>query len=199
MPVTLIKLGGSLLSLPDLPARLEELLGQFSDEQTLLLVGGGPTADVVRTWDSVHSLTPTLAHDLAIESLHLNQSLLTHLLPNLEAVDTRDEAAAAWNTGRLPLLNVPLFLQDEEPKQQLQLPRSWQATSDAIAAWVAIHWPAQRLVLAKSASLPASDEIEQAVHDGLVDACFGAWFPRLPSVDWVNLRDDVQVRQSWRA
>ena len=137
MPVTLIKLGGSLLSLPDLPARLEWLLRQFPDDQTLLLVGGGPTTNVVRDWDRVHSLDAAIAHDLAIESLRLNQSLLTRLLPGLDMVGTRTAAAVAWESGQRALLDVPEYLQVEEPEHpQLSLPRSWQATSDAIAAWV---------------------------------------------------------------
>ena len=56
MMTIVYKIGGSLLDLPDLARRVELIVSPQSDGRPLFVVGGGPTANIVREWDRVHQL-----------------------------------------------------------------------------------------------------------------------------------------------
>ena len=86
MNVTVLKLGGSLLDLVDLPDRLRVAFAKLDGAQPLLVCGGGDAADVVRGWHVAHALDDEQSHWLAMESIRLNQRLLLTLLPELELV-----------------------------------------------------------------------------------------------------------------
>ncbi len=104
MSITLYKIGGSLLDLPDLAQRMQQLLSLRTKTVPLILVGGGPTADVVRRWDRIHQLGEQRAHWLAIHSLSLNEALLAELLPRCVRVRSKVELSEQSQSGRLPLL-----------------------------------------------------------------------------------------------
>src|SRR5271166_3401866 len=70
-----VKVGGSLFSMPDLAQRLRRWLAQ-AGPRILLVPGGGAAADVVREFDKCHSLGEEASHWLALWSLRLNAELL---------------------------------------------------------------------------------------------------------------------------
>ena len=200
MTLAVYKLGGSLLSLPDLVPRLERLFERESGHTRRLVVsGGGPTADIVRGWDRLHGLGEERAHWLALESLRLNELLLAELLPGAAVVRSRDEAERVWDAGGLPILCACDFLREAERRAALPLPHTWDVTSDSIAAWLAAVWPADRLVLLKSVSLdqPAAGSAEPAGDVRLVDPYFHVLAPHVREVRWVNLREDVLTVEEW--
>lgn len=197
MAIHVYKVGGSLLSLPDLTRRLTDLVVSHGCTSPLLITGGGPAADIVRGWQTTHGFDEDTAHDLALQAMALNQHLVDRLLPRGTLVTNRDEADRAWRDGRWSLLDAGPFLSSEEPAHSLALPHTWQASSDAIAAWVAIHWPADRLVLLKSTDRPAGSTAATLADAGLVDPCLAHWADRLPRVDWVNLRSAVPRSTPW--
>ena len=189
-PVTVWKVGGSLLTLPDLPERLETAMTAAAALKPLIVVGGGDTADLVRRWDRIHGLGEERAHWLALESLGLNELLLTRLLRGTTIVETRRDAARAWAEGRWPILHAVAFVTAEEPAAAVRLPHCWDVTSDSVAAWVAAVWPAAELVLVKSTSLPAGSSVAEAASRGLVDAWLPQIASRVPSIRWIDLRSD---------
>ena len=195
--VQVVKLGGSLLGWPETPGRLAQLLSHDSCPRPLLIVGGGLTADIVRDWHTLHSLDETTAHDLAVATMTLNSRLLAALLPQATLVGNRDEAATAWIDHRWPILDCAAFLPREEPAQPHELPHTWQATSDAIAAWITLAWPASHLVLLKSTDLHDQPPPHQLAADGLIDHCLAGWLEQLPTVDWVNLRAATPQPARW--
>lgn len=194
MRVTVLKLGGSLLDLGDLPDRLRSVLKMLRGDQPLLVCGGGDAADVVRRWHETHALDDKQSHWLAMESVRLNQRLLLTLLPEFELVSNRAAAESVWTRGRVPLLDLMSFVSIEESRAECgtkPLPHTWDVTSDSLAAWVAIRWPASRLVLLKSAELPARENgwtIQKAADAGLVDRHFPALRPKLTSTFWCAMR-----------
>lgn len=192
MSVTLYKIGGSLLDLPTLPIRLREVVP--ADVSPLFVVGGGPTADLVREWDQVHKIGEERAHWLALRSLQLNESLLAELLPNAEIVRSRDEAISLWAGGGWPVLSAHDFVSAEEPASPVPLPHTWEATSDSVAAWIARCWPVERLVLLKSVDLPVGATNGRGFTEcngrELVDANFSKLARTILVVDWINLRGD---------
>ena len=85
-PVTIVKVGGSLLDWPELPDRLDRFLERASAQRiptsaTVLLCGGGPFADSVRRLDRVHHLGDFAAHRLAIQAMDLASTVLLCILP----------------------------------------------------------------------------------------------------------------------
>ena len=74
-----IKLGGSLLDLSGLAARLGRFLKNCSAHQRLLIVGGGGVADLVRQFDTLHHLGKEHGHWLAVRAMHFN----THLVMSM--------------------------------------------------------------------------------------------------------------------
>ncbi len=187
------KIGGSLLSLPDLAARIRAVLQQQSGTQPLLVAGGGRTADLVRDWDEIHQLGDETAHWLALRSLTLNQALLLELLPNARIVTDRAAAADAWTAGHLPIICAHSFLRAEEHRLREEepgacLPHNWDVSSDSVAAWIALNWPASELVLLKSTDMPNGCNIETAATDGFVDGYFPILGRRVNRISWVNAR-----------
>lgn len=180
------KVGGSLLALGDLAQRLRRVLELRPDRRRLLVVGGGATADLVRGWDRLFGLGEERAHWLALRSLMLNEALVADLLPESRIVHSRAEAESAWWAGRIPILCAYSFLRAEERESGAHLPHRWEVTSDSIAAWVALRWPAEELVLLKSVPLPHG-----ADDPPPVDRYFGELAPRLKRIGWVDLRSDA--------
>jgi aspartokinase-like uncharacterized kinase len=80
-----IKVGGSLLDWPGLPARLAEVLAGQT-RRVVLIVGGGRAVDWVRDLDRWHGLGEERAHALALRALDLTAHLLAALVPGLEVV-----------------------------------------------------------------------------------------------------------------
>lgn len=193
--VTVVKLGGSLLRRIDLADRLAEFL--VARERPLLVVGGGDPADVVRGWGRVHGLPDEVAHEVAIASLRLAAELVVRLVPRTTVVSTRLAADEVWAAEGVPVLDVGTFQSSEGPADD-RLPATWDVTSDALAAWIALRWPASRLVILKSRPLPTDIDWTTAAALGLVDP----WFPRIVEgmdVTWRTLppsadRVDVNLR-----
>lgn len=198
MSVVVIKIGGSLLDLPDLGPRLTRLLQRFSQDPDdvrkreflpLLVVGGGALADVVRDWDTTYRLGEEVSHRLAMATLAVNEMLLSQLLPNAVRVGNREEADAAWREDRSPVLKTADFLESEEFHSAIEpVPHNWTVTSDSLAAWIAAVWPASRLLLMKSTDASVDLAMSEWPAQNLVDAYFPQVMSRIPQIDWINLR-----------
>ncbi|HEV3003061.1 MAG TPA: hypothetical protein VGX78_01305, partial [Pirellulales bacterium] len=86
--VRVIKLGGSLLDLPDVAGRLRNWLARQATVSNIALVGGGRLADVVRDYDRLHSMSDYDSHWLAIRAMELNSRLLASLLREAHWLDS---------------------------------------------------------------------------------------------------------------
>ena len=197
MPVTVIKVGGSLFDLPNLGNRLSHVLGQLDGSRPLIISGGGRTADLVRDWDRIHNLGEERAHWLAIQSLTLNERLLNQLLPESEWVDSHAAAEAAWRANRVPILSAYAYLSRpaNSSLEHMELPAAWEVTSDSIAAWITLTWPADELVLLKSVDLPDTVTTDDLSAQELVDPYFPKLADSLPCLRWCNLRSSEETLQ----
>ena len=193
MSIAVLKLGGSLLDLPDLSVRVQTVFNKLGSDRPLLVCGGGAAADIVRGWDERFRLNEERAHWLALEAIRLNQRLLLDLLPKLELVASRAAAESAWRHDRVPLLDLAAFVSIEEASLDVheRLPHTWDVTSDSLAAWVALRWPASQLVLLKSIDWPFDEQVVShrlMAERGLVDAYFPTIARNLPMIRWCHLR-----------
>lgn len=190
MPVIVLKLGGSLLDLADLPIRLRAVIAKVECGRPLIVCGGGEAADVVRGWHETHGFDEERSHWLAMEAVRLNQALLATVLPEFEIVTNRADAVSTWERGAIPLLDLLGFVRDEEAVSSIEqrLPHTWDVTSDSLAAWVTLRWPAERLVLLKSVDRPFAATLNDLAQQKFVDRHFPIVAAQLPQLDWINLR-----------
>lgn len=186
-----IKVGGSLLDWPPLGRRLGAYLESRRAERPLVIVGGGPSADVVRALDRVHGLGEVTAHHLALRALDLTAHLLAALVPGLDVVDRASALELVWNSGRVPVLAPRRFLDFEDRADPLE--RSWDVTTDSVAARVAERLGAAELVLLKSEQAPPGIDRERAADRGLVDRAFPRVSKALERVSYLNFRDSTAV------
>ncbi len=123
-----VKFGGSLLGCA--PSLVRILAA--APRPILVIPGGGPFADVVRTLDPA----PDAAHWMAIAAMEQVGLYLAALgLPGVEALRVPDA----------PSVLLPYrLLRDRDP-----LPHSWRVSSDTLAAWCAAGLGCE-LLLAKS-------------------------------------------------
>jgi len=192
MSLVVYKLGGSLLDLPDLGQRLMRLWNSRPEEKRrLLIVGGGKLADVVREWDDRFGLGDEDAHELAVMSLGLSESLIDRMIPRLVNV-TDFQDALGLDEGETGLVSVSDLLDEGEERGAL-VPRSWEFTTDAISAWLASIVKADELILLKSTDCGETPVIKELQSEGKLDGEFWNCRQRDYPIHWINLRDEKIV------
>jgi aspartokinase-like uncharacterized kinase len=183
----IVKVGGSLFDWPELGPRLQRWLERLRDGRVILVPGGGPVVDVVRDLDRKHQLGEETAHDLALRMVAVNARFLAALLKQCVVVDSQNACSGIWDQGDVPILDCHRFL-CAEGERETELPHTWDATSDSIAAYVARRAGARRLVLLKSTDDPTRGDWIEAARLGIIDP----WFARVVgselAVEVVNLR-----------
>ena len=128
---------------------------------------------------------------------HSTRSLVAAILTNARLATNREEARAAWSDGKLAVLASAEFVREEERITGDVLPRSWDITSDSIAAYIALHWPADALVLLKSAPLPEDGDLQTAARRGLVDPYLSDLAARIPRIGWADLNLGGPIVRQW--
>ncbi len=156
-----------------------------------MIAGGGPTVDFIRELDRTHGLGEARAHNLALHALDFTANLLASLLPgNLRVVGSLGAVRSAWSDRAIPILAPRRFLSEIDRHGADPLPESWDVTSDAIAARVAVNLGAECLVLLKSAPLTHGVTCREAARLGVVDPIFPRVARALSRVEYLNLREE---------
>ena len=191
--IAVVKVGGSLYDLPDLSWRLQRWLDTDARVQPptriILVPGGGPTTDAVRVLDRTHDLGDEQAHWLALRALSLNAHFLANLLPGARVSTVVQQVETRWNV----LDALAFFRTDEELHNRPTIPHVWAASSDTVAARVAVAAQARRLILLKSVTMPSDvSDWEEAGRRHIVDSLFAPMLRQSPpelEVSTVNLRE----------
>lgn len=171
---TVVKLGGSLVA--DAP-RLRACLAHLADGAAgpcVVVPGGGPFAEAVRTAQAALGVSDALAHRLALDAMGRMAEVLSELEPRLVPARDPEAIAALLASGRVPVWD-PAALKAGHP----DIPETWDVTSDSLALWLAAAIGAPRCCLVKSADRPAglTDWADLAAR-GFVDAAFPAFAAR---------------------
>jgi aspartokinase-like uncharacterized kinase len=188
-----VKVGGSLFAHPRLGPRLATYLDSISSNPIVIVPGGGAAANVVRKWDRDQELGDAAAHELALKAMTLNGYFLGELLRlargrECSSVSGRiSDWPAIWKAGHAVIADAAALMQDVDSAVS-RLPRSWDITSDTIAARIALDVHASRLVLLKSAPFPSDASWEVAADRGVVDSGF-CRFSNCLSIEWIDFRD----------
>lgn len=186
-----VKVGGSLLTRPDLGPAIATWLDQRLAErqpeiQVNFIVGGGAIIDAFRQLDSIHSLDPISLHWQCVAALRHTGEILASLIPNCVVIDSEasfdSHRRSATAVGRFVIIPDAFYHRNRGDC----LPCDWQTTSDSIAALLANKIDAEQLVLLKSCDIPQHIDISDAARRGIIDPTF-ATIVRLARVEIVQL------------
>ena len=148
-PISVIKIGGSLLADG---ARLRAVLTDIAagrDGACILVPGGGPFADAVRAAQAALALDDALAHRLALDAMGRMAEVLCALEPRLARFTDPSALVGLIEAGRVPIWD-PAALKAGHPA----IAESWDVTSDSLALWLATEIRAARCIVVKSAPPP---------------------------------------------
>jgi 5-(aminomethyl)-3-furanmethanol phosphate kinase len=145
--LSVIKVGGGLARVPGALDRVCSGLAELSREHALVVVpGGGPFSDAVRTFESRTGLSADAAHWMAILGMDQYAHALADRIAGAALVEEPGEVWAVLTAGHLAVLAPARWMRSADV-----LPHSWMVTSDSIAAYVAGALGANRLALIKPA------------------------------------------------
>lgn len=186
LPIRVIKLGGSLLDLDDLPERFDRWMVAQSPMHNVLIVGGGKLVDALRDLHGRFQLDERETHWMAVDLLEMTGGIVAGLLPAWSVVIGMAELSASIQSPKPANL---IFVAGAWLRTRTDVPETWEITSDSIAALVANHLKAEELVLLKSTMAPAIDE-EMAGEELAVGELVGEGFyesvARLSKVGFVD-------------
>ncbi len=167
-----IKLGGSLLAMPDWPAAVAALLADST--RPLVVVGGGGLVDGLRAIDAASPRPAALMHRLAIEAMSLTASLVADAC-RLPVVTSPGPAGGILDAAR--------WLASSGAGGDL--PVGWHVTSDSIAA-TAARRGSRGLLLVKSVPPPleAGGNLASLAARGWVDEHFPTAADDVQPIAW---------------
>lgn len=175
-PIRVVKVGGSLLSQPTLPAKIQEFLKSSPSFQHVFIVGGASPVDCVRNWQSIYPVTDDYCHWASLRMMSETARLLEQLCPSLSVIKSIDALPAKGNC----IIDCQEFM-----VRHSGLARSWATTSDSIAAELAEHISADELWLLKS-TLPESSSMNFWRESGFVDLGFCEAFKNIGAIFAAN-------------
>lgn len=162
-----VKLGGSLLRDPLLPAWLDRIA---RTGRIAVVPGGGAFADAARAAQAHWRVDDLAAHNMAVLGMAQFAHLLHSLEPRLALADSVVGLEAQVAAGRAAIW-LPLDLQRDAGDALT----NWDVTSDSLAAWLALRLGADELVLVKSCPVPADATPAELAAAGIVDRAFPAY------------------------
>jgi hypothetical protein len=89
--VRVVKLGGSLLTMPNLKQKFQKWLRENPHPLTLIIVGGGPVVDAVRQVHLANPLSEEFAHWVCIDLLQHTARIAYQVLGNVDLMETMDD------------------------------------------------------------------------------------------------------------
>lgn len=169
-----VKLGGSLLGTAELNDWLS-LLASQSDGRIVIVPGGGAFADAVRAHQLSGGYDDSAAHQMALLGMEQYGLALKSLQPALvTAASELEIAERSWQHRAIVWMPSHMVLADDA------IPKSWDVTSDSLAAWLAGKIGADRLVLVKHHDVAEQPvPVGRLMKAGIVDAAFAQFAANL--------------------
>jgi 5-(aminomethyl)-3-furanmethanol phosphate kinase len=181
--LAIVKLGGSLAKGP----HLRDWLAAIAAEAGAIVVvpGGGPFADAVRSAQASMGYDDGAAHAMALMAMAQFGRALQNLNPDLTLAASRSAIRRALKDGKVPVWSP------EPMARAAALPESWELTSDSLAAWLAAALGADRLVLVKHGRFEeAAYNVDDLVARGVVDPLFRRYLRQSGVRAWLAASTD---------
>jgi dihydroneopterin aldolase len=161
-----VKLGGSLAFSQHLRVWISGLAA--CPGRAVIVPGGGPFADAVRSAQTRMGFDDRAAHHMALLAMEQYGRVLISLNGVLAAADSADVIRRQLAAGK-----VPVWMPARMALAADDIARSWDVTSDSLAAWLAGRIGASRLYLVKHVPLRSGRvRCDDLVAKGVVDKAF---------------------------
>jgi aspartokinase-like uncharacterized kinase len=161
-----VKLGGSFAFSAHLRDWVEALAACAG--RVVIVPGGGPFADAVRSAQPRIGFDDVAAHHMAMLAMEQFGLALASLDGRLSPADSADAIHRTLAAGRVPVwmpVRMVLAATDIAP--------SWDETSDSLAAWLSERIGASQLILVKHGEFrTAKMDFEEFAAMGIVDKAF---------------------------
>ena len=176
--LAIVKLGGSHATEPHLKDWLTAIAAEAG--AIVIVPGGGPFADAVRTAQASMGYDDRAAHAMALMAMAQFGCALESLNPALRLAASRSAILRALKDGKVPVWSPELMA------RAAALPETWELTSDSLAAWLAGALGASRLVLVKHGRFEgaAINAYDLAVR-GVVDPLFPSYLKESGARAWL--------------
>ena len=127
--LAIVKLGGSHANGP----HIKDWLAAIAAEAGAIVIvpGGGPFADAVRSAQASMGYDDSAAHAMALMAMAQFGRALMSLNPALRMTASRSAISRALKDGKVPVWSP------ETMARAAALPETWALTSDSLAAWLA--------------------------------------------------------------
>ena len=122
-----VKIGGSLF-----PDYAIDLAKRLEGTDSLIVLGGGEFANLIRKYDDDVHFSDEANHWTAIDCMDIIAKLVNDKVESTELAYTIEDINKLSDEGFTPIFVVSDFLRKEDPFEC-----SWDVTSDSIAAYVA--------------------------------------------------------------
>ena len=132
-----VKIGGSLF-----PEYAIELVKQLKGTGSVVILGGGEFANLIREYDSQVNFSDEANHWRAIDCMDIIAKLVDDKVDSSKLAYSLDEVDKISDDGLTPIFVVSEFLRSEDPFEC-----SWDVTSDSIAAYIAHSLNANLLIV----------------------------------------------------
>lgn len=191
--VRVIKLGGSLLTMPNVKQKFQKWCRENPHPLTLIIVGGGPVVNAVRQVHQANPLPEAFAHWVCVDLMRHTARMAHQILGDVELFETMDELQQPFTGSRvnstkpiIAIVQVEICFAREYPN--MGLPERWTVTSDSLAAAFGEMYAAEELVVMKSCDPPFGEADLTALADsGFVDKHFPLLVDDNVQVRFVNL------------
>jgi len=167
--VIVVKVGGSLYSTAELAHCLSALANYATQHPIVIVPGGGPFADQVRTAQTIHLFNDEVAHHMAIIAMKQYGLLLQSHIPTCQTL----------NTLGSPKAPLSIWLPDDTLLSEPSLSKSWDISSDSIALWLANRLGAEQLLLIKRVFIN-TNSIKELTSQSIIDQGFKTLFSKRP-------------------
>lgn len=163
MTPLVVKLGGSTAGRIEMEQWIAVLAG--ATLPLVIVPGGGPFADQVRSAQGEMRFSDAAAHEMAILAMEQFGIVIAERHPRLQPARSLDEFDAILAEG-----GVPVWLASQMTRKADIAP-SWNVTSDSLAAWLCRQIGSRQLLLCKQVDPEGLPEGLPALVDmGVVDA-----------------------------
>ena len=166
-----LKLGGSLLESGRLASTLDAIAKRT--RPVIVVPGGGKFADQVRQSQVANGFDDATAHRLALFAMHQMANVIATRSPHFVPAATKEEIGLAGINGLVPVW-LPSAMAEADPS----IPKSWDMTSDSLAAWFAGTIGASEVALVKSCPVDPAATLPTLTAAGVVDPLFASYVER---------------------
>ncbi len=176
--LAIVKLGGSHANGPHIKDWLRAIAAESG--AIVIVPGGGPFADAVRSAQASMGYDDSAAHAMALMAMAQFGRALISLNPALRLTASRSAISRALKEGKVPVWSP------EAMARAAALPETWALTSDSLAAWLAGALRAGHLVLVKHGRFEAAAvDVRDLVAHGVVDSLFPRYLKESGARAWL--------------